>query len=249
MIVLFTDFGIQDPYVGQVKSVLLQQSPGIPVIDLLHHVPDYNIRAAAYLLPAYVNEFPRNSIFVCVVDPGVGGARIPCAVQIDHRWFVGPENGLFTVLQQRSTQSNWWKISVPDEDIPMTFHGRDIFAPAAARLALGDMSGLQEIDAPPVVGDWPEELAEIIYIDHYGNLVSGYRFRKLPQQVSISLNGIKVPYASTFSAVAAGEAFYYANSNGLLEIAVNQGNASKKFRAQMGDALLIGSSGTSVDDG
>ena len=102
MIVLFTDFGIQDPYVGQLKSVLEQKSPGTPVIDLMHQVPDYNIRAAAYLLPAYVNEFPPNSIFVCVVDPGVGGERIPCVAQIDQRWFVGPENGLFSVLQQRS---------------------------------------------------------------------------------------------------------------------------------------------------
>jgi S-adenosylmethionine hydrolase len=241
MIVLFTDFGFQDPYVGQLKSVLMQKSPGTPVIDLLHQVPDYDIRAAAYLLPAYVSEFPPNSIFVCVVDPGVGGERIPCVAQIEQRWFVGPENGLFSVLQQRSAQSNWWRIAVPDEDIPMTFHGRDIFAPAAARLAQGDMSGLLQMDAPPVKGDWPEELAEIIYIDHYGNLVSGYRFAKLPQQASITLNGKSVSYARTFSAVDAGEAFYYENSNGLLEIAVNKGNARNKFCAQTGDVLLIGS--------
>jgi S-adenosylmethionine hydrolase len=239
MIVLFTDFSIQDPYVGQLKSVLLQKSPGIPVIDLMHQVPDYNIRAAAYLLPAYINEFPPNSIFVCIVDPGVGGERIPCVAQIDQRWFIGPENGLFSVLQQRSAQSSWWRIAVPDGDISLTFHGRDIFAPAAARLAQGDMSGLLQMDAPPMQGEWPDELAEIIYIDHYGNLVSGYRFRKLPQQASISLNGRSIPYARTFSAVDAGEAFYYENSNGLLEIAVNQGNARNKFNAQTGNQLFI----------
>ncbi len=239
MIVLFTDFGIQDPYAGQVKSVLWQKSPGIPVIDLLHHVPDYDIRAGAYLLPAYVNAFPRNSVFVCVVDPGVGGERMPCVARIDERWFVGPDNGLFSVLQQRAQQSDWWRIPAPDKSIPMTFHGRDVFAPVAAQLALGDVSGLQAIDAPSVNGDWPEDLAEIIYVDHYGNLISGYRFQNLPQQACISLKGKTLYPARIFSAVEPGEAFYYQNSNGLLEVAVNLGNASKVLDVQAGNALLI----------
>ncbi len=239
MIVLFTDFAYQDPYVGQLKSVLAQHATAVPVIDLLHHVPNYNIRAAAYLLPAYVNEFPLNTVFVCVVDPGVGGERIPCVAQIDQRWFVGPDNGLFAVLQQRSQQAEWWKIVPADENISMTFHGRDVFAPVASRLARGDTGGLQKMQAPTLTAVWPDDLAEIVYIDHYGNLISGYRYQALPPQARVSLNGVVVDKACTFSDVAIGEAFYYENSNGLLEIALNQASACQQFNASVGDAILI----------
>lgn len=239
MIVLFTDFGVQDPYVGQMKAVLAQQAPGVAVIDLLHHVPDYDIRAGAYLLAAYMPVFPADSVFVCVVDPGVGTDRLPCVARIGQRWFVGPDNGLFSVLQQRHNQTEWWTIQAPQQAISATFHGRDVFAPVAARLACGDYSGLQVTPAPAISGNFPQELAEIIYIDHYGNLVSGYRFASLPADVQIEVSGIVVGPAHTFSDVAPGEPFYYCNSNGLLEIAVNQGNASQRFGASVGDPLQV----------
>lgn len=243
MIVLFTDFGIQDPYVGQMKAVLAQQAPGVAVIDLLHHVPDYDIRAGAYLLAAYSPAFPVDSVFVCVVDPGVGTDRLPCVARIGERWFIGPDNGLFSVLQQRHNQSEWWAIQTPQQAISATFHGRDVFAPVAARLARGDHIGLQAMQAPAISVHYPQELAEIIYIDHYGNLVSGYRFASLPADVQIMVSGIGVGPARTFSDVAPGEAFYYCNSSGLLEIAVNQGNASDRLGVRVGDPLQIGIAG------
>lgn len=239
MIVLVSDFSIKDPYVGQVKSILIQHAPSIPVIDLLHDLMDYNIKAAAYLLPALVNDFPANSLFLCVVDPGVGGHRRACVAQIDQRWYVGPDNGLFAILDKRSRHSRWWNIPHPNHPIAATFHARDIFAPVAAQLANGDMTGLEAIEFPLVANDWPDDLAEIIYIDHYGNLISGYRFAQLPPKVSVMINGIALQPARTFSEVKEGDVFYYENANGLLEIAVNQGSAQAMFSAKPGHVLDI----------
>src|SRR5687767_14155046 len=98
MIVLFTDFGLADPYVGQIRTALMREAPHVPIVDLLHAVPRFDIQAGAYLLPAYIHEYPAGTVFLCVVDPGVGSARLPVIVKADERWFVGPDNGLFSVV-------------------------------------------------------------------------------------------------------------------------------------------------------
>lgn len=237
-IVLATDFGMDDPYVGQVKSVLLERAPRTPIIDLTHNLPNYNIQAAAYLLPALVDAFPPDSLFLCIVDPGVGSERQACVAQIEQRWFVGPDNGLFAVLRQRSKKVRWWRIPKPAETIAATFHGRDVFAPVAAQLARGEMTGL-DVARLPAQTDWPADLNQIVYIDHYGNLISGYRFKRLPVQAVVSIAGAEIKPARTFSDVKVGEAFYYENANGLLEIAVNQGSAKKLLAARVGDCLDI----------
>jgi len=249
MAVLFTDFGIQDHYVGQLKAALLQSAPELTIIDLLHEVPAFNIRAAAYLLAALVDSFPKETIFLCVVDPGVGSERAGCVARLDDQWFVGPDNGLFAVLQQRARQSQWWQIDPPVSNVAATFHGRDIFASVAAKLANGDQSMLHEIKLPLATVNWPEDLLEIVYIDHYGNLITGYRFSKLPVDAIISVNAQKIEAARTFSDVNVGKAFYYSNSNGLLEIAINQGSAADYFRASIGDEIELKTKSASTEDG
>jgi len=239
MIVLFTDFGFQDPYVGQLKSVLMQSVPQIPIVDLLHQVPSYNIQAASYLLSAYVEEFPLGTIFICVIDPGVGSTRRACVSKIDGRWFVGPDNGLLSVTQSRSVEVEWWKIPDPGYPVSASFHGRDIFAPFAAKLCRGDLSGLEKINAPLLDQTWPDDLAEVVYIDHYGNLISGYRYSQIPVENRVLFKGHVLPSARTFSDVDAGVAFFYENSNGLLEISVNQGSAKALFEAKPGDRLCF----------
>jgi len=235
MIILFTDFGTTDPYIGQMKAVFAQLVPNEQIIDLFHHVPNYEITAGAYLLPAYINEFPLGSIFVCVVDPGVGGKREAVVAKLDGQWFVGPDNGLLDVLAQRSSNIEWWHIQSDPSLVSASFHGRDIFAPIASKISQGNFSDLVPWEEPKQLASMPGDVARIIYVDHYGNLISGYRFESLKDKGELFIKGKKIAQARTFSDVLPGQAFYYNNANGLLEIAVNQGSATEKFNAKVGD--------------
>src|SRR3954466_3930268 len=138
MIVLLTDFGLHGPYTGQMKAGLYQTAPGVPVIDLFADAPVGNPKAAAYLLPAYAGWFPVGTIFLCVVDPGVGRARPAIVLEADGRWYVGPGNGLFELIQRRAGATRSWDIAWRPEHLSASFHGRDLFAPVAAMLARGD---------------------------------------------------------------------------------------------------------------
>ena len=137
MIALFTDFGSAGPYVGQMHAVLAMTAPGIPVVDLLHDVPQYDVRAAAYLLPAYTALFPPRTVFDCVVDPGVGGERRPLVLEADGKGYVGPDNGLFNLVLRRAQQARVSEISWRPPTLSASFHGRGLFAPVAAALAQG----------------------------------------------------------------------------------------------------------------
>ena len=239
MIILFTDFGTTDPYIGQMKAVIAQQAPNEQVIDLLHHVPNFEITAGAYLLPAYVSEFPTESIFICVVDPGVGGPREAVVARISDKWFIGPDNGLLDVLAKRAGNTQWWHIDMDTRDVSASFHGRDIFAPVAAQIATGDVSSLRKWEGDKTIANMPDDSTRIVYIDHYGNLITGYRFDSLPNGSVIHFKGKKVSRARTFSDVPPGQAFYYRNANDLLEIAVNQGSAADTFKASVGDRFTF----------
>ena len=238
MIILFTDFGVAGPYIGQMKSVLIQQAPDSPIVDLFADAPSHDPRASAYLLAAYVRDFPSNAVFLCVVDPGVGGRRKPVVVQVDGQWFVGPDNGLFNIVARRGHEVKWWEIVWQPDRLSSTFHGRDLFAPVAARLASGEltMEDLQEL--PQCMNmEWPEDYAHVIYIDHFGNAMAGIRASFLDRECRIRINNHSISYARTFSEVAAGHAFWHENANGLVEIAVNQGNAGKLMRIKVGDTV------------
>jgi len=240
MIALFTDFGSQDPYIGQLHAVLAQHAPAIPVIDLFHHVPNHDIRAGAYLLPSYISAFPEDTVFMCVIDPGVGGERRPLFMRSDNSWFVGPDNGLFQILARRATRHDCFAIDWRPDNLSHSFHGRDLFAPVAAMLARG-----AQPDATPVElslhhdAEWPDDLAEIVYIDHFGNAISGYRASKLPHNVKIKIDGNLLRHATTFSDVDKGEAFWFENANGLVEIAVNRGSAAELLSLHIGSSLTI----------
>ena len=167
MIVLFTDFGLHGPYTGQMKAVLHQMAPGIPVIDLFADAPAGNPKASAYLLAAYAAWFPAETVFLCVVDPGVGGTRPPIIVEADGRWYVGPGNGLFEMVQRRAVDTRSWTIDWRPERLSASFHGRDLFAPVAAMLARGESPpGHPRRDEADRRRDWPDDFGEIIYIDH-----------------------------------------------------------------------------------
>ena len=241
MIVLFTDFGLCGPYTGQVKAVLAREAPGTDVIDLFADAPAYDPQASAYILAAYIGEFAPSTVFLCVVDPGVGSDRAPCVVHADGKWFVGPDNGLFELVIRRAReQVRCWRIDWLPPRLSATFHGRDLFAPVAAQLARGETpAGAPVAVAVMRHSDWPDDLPRIIYIDVYGNALSGMRAANIPASARVVVARACVRRARTFSDVPVGEAFWYENANGLLEIAVNRGRAADLASLSVGMPVAI----------
>ncbi len=240
MIFLFDDFGWQGPYTGQMKTVLAQMAAGIPVIDLQHDAPAFRPQAAGCLLAALVPWLPESAVVLAVVDPGVGTARRPCVVEADGRRFVGPDNGLFSRVVLQASSVRAWRIDWRPERLSDSFHGRDLFAPVAAMLATG-----ADVPRTPVTLWQPEEpvaadLPEVIYIDGYGNVMTGWRAGSVNQDAVIRLGDEHIRHARTFGDVPPGEAFWYVNSLGLIEIAVNQGNAAERFGLTVGVPVSVG---------
>lgn len=243
MIALFTDFGAGGPYVGQVKAVLESLAPDTPVVELMSNAPAFKVRACAYLLAALVLPFPAGSIFLCVVDPGVGtAARQPVLLRIDGRWYVGPGNGLLDVVAKRGESVEVWRVDWQPETLTRSFHGRDLFAPVAAMLARGE-----DVPVTPVALDQhsldalPNDLAEVIYVDDFGNAMTGLRAAALEEPCMLDAGKTRVSHAATFGEAGKGEAFWYYNAIGLVEIAVNQGNAAKKLGLAVGDPVIFNS--------
>jgi S-adenosylmethionine hydrolase len=237
MIFLFTDFGATDIYVGQVKAVLLSHAPKEVVIDLLHDAPAFNVKAGAHLLAALATRLPKGSVTLAVVDPGVGGPRKPVAVLADGRWFVGPDNGLISVAAARAVKSQVYSITWRPDARSESFDGRDLFAPVAAMLARGDRRtpGLKKAELAVSFG--PNDLPEIIYVDHFGNLVTGLCAGRLPRDRGLTVNGRTVRYARVFAEVQAGEVFWYENSLGLVELAASSASAQQVLGFKPGDRL------------
>lgn len=238
MLVLFTDFGHSGPYVGQVKAVLAREAPGEPVIDLLHDAPAFDPRAAAYLLAALAPAFPAGAVFVAVVDPGVGTERRPLVLQADGRWYVGPDNGLLEIIAARAPEPRWWEITWRPAQLAPTFHGRDLFAPVAAHLARGEAPPGARC-AAPTGRDWPADLAEVIYVDAYGNAATGLRAAALPGEVALRANARCFQPVRTFGDAPAGAAVWYENSSGLAELAITQGSAAGSCHLRIGTAVAV----------
>jgi S-adenosylmethionine hydrolase len=241
MIVLFTDFGMSGPYLGQMKAVLYRAAPEVPLIDLFADAPAHSIRNNAYLLAAYSAGFPEGTVFLAVVDPGVGSeSRKPVVVNCDGRWFVGPGNGLFDIVIKRATCSEQWQIQWRPEQLSASFHGRDLFAPVAAMLATGQQPAMQPLPIDQsYITQLPDELAQIIYIDHFGNLLTGVRAVTVADDASLHYRGVNIPRVKTFADLPVGQPLCYENSNGLLEIAVNQGRADGQLSASIGDSVTV----------
>ena len=240
MIVLFTDFGLAGPYIGQMKAVLHRDAPGQAIVDLMSDAPRFDPKASAYLLAAYGSGFAAGSVFLCVIDPGVGSDRAPLAIEADGRWYVGPDNGLMAIAARRAVTAQAWQLTWRPQELSASFHGRDLFAPVAARLANGGAPPGAPLALDSLIGgDWPNDLAEIVYIDTFGNAMTGLRAQGLQPQCKLTIAAHRIAPARTFSDVAPGEAFWYENANGLAEIAVNQGAADKALGIDKGDPVGI----------
>jgi S-adenosyl-L-methionine hydrolase (adenosine-forming) len=240
MIVLFTDFGLHGPYTGQVKAVLHRIAPATPVVDLFADAPVGDPKTSAYLLAAYAEWFAGGTVFLAVVDPGVGGARPAVMLEADGRSYVGPGNGLFELVERRAKTALCRDIDWRPDRLSASFHGRDLFAPVAAMLARGEPPPSRpRADQSHRRPGWPDDLAEIAYIDHFGNAMTGLRAATLSPEARLVAGGQVLERAGTFSDRPSGTAFWYENANGLVEIAVNQGRADRELSLAIGHAVEI----------
>lgn len=238
MLFLCTDFGFEGPYVGQMKGVAAEQAPNCRVIDLIHDLPKFNHRAASYFVAAILKQLPLDCIVVAVVDPGVGSHRKPIVLRADHRWVVGPGNGLMDVVAKNASSARYFEIIYEPKRLSASFHGRDLFMPVAASIfnESHDSSIIVPIQTPDLDAV-PAELAEIIYIDNFGNLMTGLNADLHRDCETLQFKNKSLPRARTFSDKKPGDAFFYENSQGLLEIAVNCGDAQEVFAASVGDEV------------
>lgn len=242
MLTFLSDFGNADSYVGEVKGVLATMAPGIPVIDVTHEIPPGDIRSAAHVLGRVWHRYPAGTVHLVVVDPGVGGVREALAVECGGHRFVGPDNGVLTAALQAGIPEVV-AIPVPVGAAP-TFHGRDLFAPAAARLATG--ASLWEIGSP--LGRPPETLnipvpwyqgksvvGEVLYVDRFGNLVTNLTEDLVPGYAVLEIEDFVIgPVRRTFADVPSGELLAYMGSGNTVEIAVRDGSAARRLGTGVG---------------
>jgi S-adenosyl-L-methionine hydrolase (adenosine-forming) len=252
LITLTTDFGTRDGYVAQMKGVILGINPKARLIDVTHDVVPFDVMGAALVLKGLSEYFPAGTTHVAVVDPGVGSNRRGIVMRLDGRSYVGPDNGLFSWVFQRSRSREVREISNPNLLLPKphpTFHGRDVFAPVAAHLSLGiAFQDVGHVIEDPVMLNIPKPVqtetgieGEIICIDRFGNLTSNIEAGILSRPVdSVQIAGRKMKGIKRyFSEVPAGSPVALINSFGFLEIAVNLGNASLDLGVQKGSQLTV----------
>jgi S-adenosylmethionine hydrolase len=240
-IALVTDFGAAGPYVGQMKLRLGELAPTIPVMDLVSDLPPFRPDLAAYLLPALVRDTPAGTLYLCVVDPGVGGERLALSLWAGGNCFVGPDNGLLAIVARRAADSSLRRVDWRPPHLSESFHGRDLFAPVAAMLARGEDPGSGEIDPGAMTGiDWPDDLPHIVYADGYGNLMTGIRACQARRDALVHAGERALGFARTFCEVQPGTAFWYENALGLVELAVNQGRADRLLGLAPGDPVSLG---------
>ena len=257
VIALLTDFGQQDHYVGAMKGSVLSVCPRATLIDLLHEVPRHDVAAGALALDAAFRFFPPGTVFLAVVDPGVGSSRRAIAVEAGGWLFVGPDNGLFTHVLEAYPSARVHLLANPALQRPpvsSVFHGRDLFGPAAAHLACG--FPLDEVGprlADPVRLSVPPRLHEegacegtVLAIDHFGNVVTSITETDLRQltaelrgELEVQLGGRALPLVTTYSDVAPGDACAVVGSSGRLEVAVNRGRGDHLPGAERGAPVLL----------
>lgn len=256
LITLITDFGLQDGYVGALKGVILTICPRACVVDITHMIPPGDVRSAAYVLRSAYPHFPKGSIHLGVVDPGVGSSRKAVAIQAGTHTFVGPDNGLFSWVLHR--ESDWECRCLENEDIwgpevSRTFHGRDIFGPVAAHLANG--FPFEELGPVhhPILSDWIRVSlthgnlsGRVIHVDRFGNVVTNVRYEDLDAiwpggEWRVFAGGRHVArVVSTYAEGPEGSPVALVGSSGHIEIAVNCGDAAQLLGILPGDPVIVG---------
>jgi S-adenosylmethionine hydrolase len=254
IITLTTDFGLADGYVGTLQGVILSIAPQATLVSLSHDVPPQNVPAGAFVLYQSVPFFPPDAIHLVVVDPGVGSARRALAVRTPHGTFVAPDNGVLSYVLAATDVEEAVSLTQPAYRLPhvsATFHGRDVFAPAAAHLANGvplAELGPRAINLVRLPMPQPEPtlqgdlVAHVMHVDRFGNLVLDVAAEALAGRATFELAGRKIERLShTFADVEPGELVAYVGSTrGHVEIGLRNGNAARELGVGVGDEVLIG---------
>ncbi|MFN6963807.1 MAG: S-adenosyl-l-methionine hydroxide adenosyltransferase family protein [Pyrinomonadaceae bacterium] len=251
VVALLTDFGTSDYFVAAMKGRILSIAPSAQIVDITHDVPPQDVRAAAFILRSCYRDFPADTVFVCVVDPGVGSARRALAVEFDGRKFVAPDNGLLTFILKRGGAAirhlNNTELFAPS--ISSTFHGRDVFAPAAAHLALGvaiEDAG-PAVDGPallaepePSISDDGRVIGQVIHIDRFGNLVTNLLPALLTDGSELRVSGRTISrFVDHYAEADPLEVIGITGSAGLIEISSNMGSAADLLGARVGDEVVL----------
>jgi S-adenosylmethionine hydrolase len=257
IISLTTDFGLKDPYVAEMKAVILGICPEAVIVDVTHEVPKFDVRTGAYMLASATPYFPKGTIHVAVVDPGVGTKRRPLLIQTGQGFFVGPDNGILTLAAEKQGIISIREITNPKlmrPHVSSTFHGRDVFAPAAAHLAAGvspaefgpEIQDVVEPDFAKVAFSKGALIGEVLHVDGFGNIITNVTEQELERLkvrdsivVEVAEHRIKTRFCRTYAETKPGEALALIGSQGYLEIAVNQGNATEKFKVQLSDKVRL----------
>jgi S-adenosylmethionine hydrolase len=254
IITLTTDFGLIDGYVGTMKGVLLSLCPEVELVDISHEIRPQAVQQAAYVLSTAVPYFPPGTVHLVVVDPTVGSERRPLVIETGRAFYVAPDNGVLSLALHHDPARRAVHLTNARYRLAQasaTFHGRDIFAPAAAHLAcgtspseMGDPIPLSELVSLPAMephprpdGSWQ---GQILHIDHFGNLITNFRIPGPKAQVTVLAGGRRIEKLSrTFADAEPGELITYTGSSGYLEIAVREGSAARALGLEIGDPIQV----------
>ena len=257
IITLTTDFGSKDPYVAEMKAVILSIFPNAVIVDITHNIAKFNIQMGAYVLASAVSYFQEGSVHVAVVDPGVGTRRRPIVVKTTRGFFVGPDNGVLALAAEKQGVTSVHELTSSRFMLPKvssTFHGRDVFAPAAAHL----LNGVKPAEFGPEIPEAVKPkfarvtrrngklVGEVLHVDGFGNIITNITEKDVAQShvtdaVSVELPSfkLKLNLSKAYGETKPHEPLALIGSHGYLEIALNQGNAAKKFKTQARDKVTL----------
>jgi len=257
IVTLTTDFGQQDHYVGTMKGVILSRCPEAQLVDISHDIPPFSVPAAAYAIDQSAPFFPRGTVHLVVVDPGVGTDRKPLLVTASNQFFVAPDNGVLSFILTRDRKAQAWEISNSKLRLPevsATFHGRDIFAVTTAAIAAGTVKPADAgtpVSEPVLHPDvTPRALGanawqgSVLSVDHFGNVVTNFASADFEQSLGASFSlsagtGTIITLLKSFGGAPAGLCFAYTGSSGFIELALNQASAAAFLSIRAGDSIRL----------
>jgi S-adenosylmethionine hydrolase len=257
IITLTTDFGLRDPYVAEMKAVILSICPDATIVDVSHEIEKFNVGMGAYVLASAVPYFPKDTIHVAVVDPSVGTKRRAVLVKLKQGYLVGPDNGILALAAEDRNVQSIYEITNPKlmrPEISDTFHGRDVFAPTAAHLAIGTPEAefgpqTREIVTPgfaKIVRSGNAVIGEVVHVDGFGNIITNLgekelKFMNAEDMVNVDIANVKIKlkFCKAYAEVKKHELLAITGSHGFLEISLNQGSAAERLEAKAGDKVTL----------